>query len=396
MRHIFLPGLGALTAVSLLFAAVAEAADDPRESELDRVVGEVIRPLMEANEIPGMAVAVTVEGKHYLFSYGIASKESGKKVTEETLFEIGSISKTFTATLAAYAEAKGALSLSDNASKYLPALAGSSFDAISLLDLCTYTAGGLPLQFPENVDNRDEMVAYFRSWRPAYAAGSHRLYSNPSIGLFGHLAAASMGKPFDDLMEQELFPALGLSRTYIRVPKDQMANYAYGNTKDGKAVRVTPGILDSEAYGVKTTAADMIRFVEANMDGSHLDEPLRRAIAATHTGYYAVGDMTQGLGWELHAYPAKLDRLLAGNSAEVSLKPNKVRKLEPPRPPREDVLINKTGSTRGFGAYAAFVPERRIGIVMLANKAYPIPERVKAAHRILTALADEPGLASTR
>lgn len=382
MRH-SLPKLGALAAASLFFAASACAADS---WGLDRAVDEVIRPLMAENDIPGMAVAVTVKGKQYLFNYGVASKESGQKVTEDTLFEIGSISKTFTATLAAHAEARGALSFSDSASKYLPALAGSSFDRISLLDLATYTAGGLPLQFPEDVTDREKMTIYYRNWHPTYAAGTRRLYSNPSIGLFGHLAAASLGKPFDDLMERELFPAFGLTRTYIRVPKDQMVNYAYGYSKDGKPVRVTPGVLDSEAYGVKTTAADMIRFVEANMDGSALDETLQRAIAATHTGYYALGDMTQGLGWEIYAYPIKLDRLLAGNSTEVSFKPNKVRKLEPPRPPQANVLINKTGSTRGFGAYVAFVPAKRIGIVMLANKSYPIPARVKAAHRILAAL----------
>ncbi len=78
-----------------------------------------------------------------------------------------------------------------------------------------------------------------------------------------------------------------------------MDRYAWGMSKAGKPVRVTPGVLDSEAYGVKTTAADMIRFVEANMDGAVLDDTLRRAIAATHAGYYRVGDMTQGLGWEM-------------------------------------------------------------------------------------------------
>ena len=64
-------------------------------------------------------------------------------VTENTLFEIGSVSKTFTATLAGYALANGKLKLSDPANQYLPALRGDTFDHISLLNLGTYTAGGL-------------------------------------------------------------------------------------------------------------------------------------------------------------------------------------------------------------------------------------------------------------
>jgi len=63
-----------------------------------------------------------------------------------------------------------------------------------------------------------------------------------------------------------------------------------------------------------------------------------------------------------------------------------VTALQPPQPASPDVLINKTGSTNGFGAYAAFVPGRRIGIVLLANRNLPIPARVEAAYRILQAL----------
>jgi beta-lactamase class C len=387
---------GYLAAASLLLSPWAHAAEGGSQDRLAQIVTEAIRPVMEENNILGMAVAVTIRGQRSYFNYGVASKESGQRITEETLFEIGSISKTFTATLASYAQVTGALSFSDNASRYLPALAGSSFDQISLLDLGTYAAGGLPLQFPDGVTDQDTMIAYYQNWRPAYPAGTHRLYSNPSIGLFGHLAARSMGKPFDELMEQMLFPALGLKRTYIRVPQDRMGDYAYGYSKDGKPIRVSPGIWDSEAYGVKTTSTDLIRFAEANMNGSTLDETMQRAIRATHTGYYKVGDMMQGLGWEMFAYPTDLDRLLAGNAVQVMFKPNEVMRFDQPLSPRKDVLINKTGSTNGFGAYVAFVPAKGIGVVMLANKNYPIPARVKAAHRILTALESQSDVTSAR
>ena len=354
--------------------------------QVERVVRTAIRPIMRDDHVPGMAVGLTVNGKRYFYSYGVASKASGRRVSKSTIFELGSVSKTFTATMASYARERGALSLSDKASRYLPALAGSSFDRISLLDLATYTAGGLPSQFPDGVTDEGQMIRYLRSWRPAYAVGTRRLYSNPSIGLFGDLAARSMARPFDDLMQQRLFPMLGLTRTYIHVPKSRMRDYAFGYSEDGTPIRVSPGVFDSEAYGVKTTAPDMIRFIEENMGASTLDPTLRRAIADTHTGYDRVHGMTQGLGWEMYPYPTDFARLAEGNSAAVALQPNRVTALHPPLSPQRKVLINKTGSTNGFGAYVAFVPSERTGIVMLANRNYPIPDRVRAAYRILTAL----------
>ena len=119
---------GSLLAIPTLACGLREAHAQTDQSQLDRVVNAVIAPVMERNNVPGMAVAVSVEGKQHFFNYGVASKASGQKVTTDTIFEIGSISKTFTATLASYARARGALSLSDNASKIgrlLPAAAST-------------------------------------------------------------------------------------------------------------------------------------------------------------------------------------------------------------------------------------------------------------------------------
>jgi beta-lactamase class C len=379
---------GSLLAIPALACRPRKAHAQTDQSQPDRVVNAAIGPVMERSNVPGLAVAISVEGKQHFFNYGVASKASGQKVTKDTIFEVGSISKTFTATLASCARARGALSLSDNASKYWPVLAGSSFDRISLLDLATYTAGGLPLQFPTDVTDQEQMIAYYRNWRPAYAAGSYRLYSNVSIALFGYLVARSMGRPFDDLMEQWLIPALGLSQTFIKVPRDQMGNYAYGYSKDNKPIRVTPGVLDSETYGVKTTAANLIRFVEANMGLIKLDQTLQRAITDTHTGYFKAGALTQDLAWEQYPYPVTPATLLEGNGAALSSNATPVTAITPPQQPREDVWINKTGSTNGFGAYVAFVPQKRLGIVILANKSFPIDERVTAAYEILSSFAD--------
>lgn len=394
MRNIPQSAFAILAAASVFVGAGAQAAD--RQNELARVVDAVAVPLMAKNNIPGMAIAITVGGKRYIYNYGVASKVERRKVNDATLFEIGSISKTFTATLAGYAQASGDLSFADSPAKYLPEFAGSRLAEATMLDLGTYTAGGLPLQFPDEVTDHKAMISYYKNWKPAYAPGTRRVYSNPSIALFGYAAAKAMGWPFDDLMQQKLFPALGLSHTFISVPKAEDGNYAYGYSKSGKAIRVSPGVLDSEAYGVKMSANDMLRFVEANMDGADLDKTMQSAIATTHTGYYKVGGMTQGLGWEMYDYPTNLGQLLqVGNSPDMTVKANAIEKLSPPRPPRKDVLLNKTGSTNGFGAYVAFVPSKSIGIVLFANKYYPNSERVRAAYKILATLDSDLPAASS-
>jgi beta-lactamase class C len=370
--------------------AVNHAAGDPQE-RVKSVVDTGVRPVMAKYSIPGMAVGITVAGKPYVFSYGVASTETRQPVTRDTLFEIGSVTKTFTATLASYAQVSGYLSLSDKTSKYLPSLQDSKFGDVSLLNLGTHTPGGLPLQAPDKIGNNDQLMQYFKNWRPTYEPGTYRTYANPGIGTLGLITAKSMGLDFAALMEQHLFPGFGMKSSYINVPEAKMADYAQGYTKEDAPIRMATGVLSSEAYGIKATAADMVRFVEANMNLIRLDEKLQRAITETHTGYFKAGPMTQDLIWEQYPYPVALKTLLEGNSPAMIFNATPVTKINPPEKPHEDVWINKTGSTNGFGAYVAFVPEKRLGIVILANKNYPIDERVTAAFKILTALADGKG-----
>jgi beta-lactamase class C len=101
--------------------------------------------------------------------------------------------------------------------------------------------------------------------------------------------------------------------------------------------------------------------------------------------------MTQDPIWEQYSYPVSLKTLVEGNSPEIMFNATPVTELDRPEDPHDAVWINKTGSTNGFGAYVAFVPEKQLGIVILANKNYPIPARVTAAYQILIALAHGKG-----
>jgi beta-lactamase class C len=386
MRLNILASIIALLCVDVLPPTYSRAADDEK-AKVENSVAQAVRPVMDCYGIPGMAVGIVLNGQSYVFDYGVASKETGRSIERETLFEIGSVSKTFTATLASYAQVGGQLSLSDSASKYLPSLRGSSFDNVTLLHLGTHMSGGLPLQVPDDIRNDDQLMRYFKSWKPTHTPGTYRTYANPNIGLLGLIAAKSMNEDFVALMERKLFPALGLKNTFINIPSPQMERYAQGYTEKAVPIRMTPGILYAEAYGVRTTADDLLRFVEANMKMLELEEKWQRAVSDTHTGYYRIGAMTQDLIWEQYSYPVQLTDLLFGNSAEISYKANLAVKLDPPSPPRDDVLINKTGSTNGFSTYVAFVPGRNIGVVLLANKRYPNDARVTLAQEIFKRLA---------
>ncbi|MCS2610348.1 class C beta-lactamase [Halomonas dongshanensis] len=375
--------------VGMLLASPTFALETtPDEAQLTALVDGIVTPLMAEQRIPGMAIGLSINGEHHYFYYGLADRDAQTEVTAQTLFEIGSVSKLFTAALAGQALASGALSLDDAASRHAPALAGSAFDDISLLELGTYTAGGLPLQFPEHVTDEASMLDYYRQWQPAYPPGTQRLYSNPSIGLLGYLVAERLDEPFADAMQSRVLSPLGLTHSVYQVSEAQEADYAWGYSRDDAPVRVSPGSLDAQAYGVKTNAEDLLSFVTAHVDDADIDPTLSEALALTRTGYVALGDMEQGLGWERYRYPVTLDTLRAGNSTEMALEPQPAERLTPPSPPSPDYWYNKTGSTNGFGAYAALVPSEDVAIVMLANRNYPNAERVEAAYRLLTALTD--------
>jgi len=349
-----------LNTLPALLALLALGSAAHADATLQTRVDATIRPVMAEHDIAGMAVAITHNGQAHYFNYGVARLDDPQPVSSDTLFEIGSLSKPLTATLAALAQATGKLTLADSAGQHWPELQGSQLEHASLLNLGTYTAGGLPLQFPDNVIDPASMLAYYRQWQPEYAAGTHRRYSNPSIGLLGMLAAKSMGQPFPTLMEGMLFPALGMSHSYIQVPTAQLPRYAFGYSKDNQPLRVTPGMLDAEAYGVKTNAKDMLRFVQANLNPAGLNNDLQRAIAMTHTGYYRVGEMTQGLGWERYPYPISLERLQAGEL--VSLTAVRVPEGENPiAEPIYTVPLLQVGQTQSVTALLQYMAGGGLG-----------------------------------
>lgn len=119
MRHYSSRGqlIGALLCACALLPLGGRVADGRKQVDVQKIVARAVTPVMQKYKILGMAIAVVSNGKSFVYNFGTAEKASGTKVSGRTLFEIGSVSKTFTATLTPYAQVTGHLSLADRASK---------------------------------------------------------------------------------------------------------------------------------------------------------------------------------------------------------------------------------------------------------------------------------------
>ena len=370
--------------LTFLFFDHGLASDKSFEIEAQKAFGDIIKDY----GIPGLVVGVTRRGEHSFYSAGLASRADNRPVTPDTLFELGSISKVFNVTLAALAEKRGKLSLDDRVAHYLCADTCKIGDDMTLMDLATHHSGGLPLQVPDEVTSVDELVAWLKNWKPPQPGT--RSYSNISIGMLGYITASAMGMTYAQAAENVLFPELGLTNTWIDVPEKNMPSYAFGyDRKTDEPIRVNPGVLDAEAYGVKTSARDMLKFLDAELGNREVSPDLMAAIQRTHQGQFKTSQFIQDMIWEQYPWPADLQRMVAANSYDFILHPQREEAIAPPMPAQNDVFLNKTGSTNGFGGYVAMIPGRNLGIIVLANKNYPNDARVRATYALIEALLSE-------
>lgn len=358
---------------------------------IQTVITNAFKPLMNQYHVPGMAIGIIYKNHINQQYYGVQSIATATPVTPQTIFELGSVSKIFTATAGAYAKQQGKISFQDHPSQYWPALKQAPIDQLNLLQLLTYTSGHLSLQFPETVKTDQQVLSYFKNWQIKNKPGQYRQYSNPSIGLFGHLTAKAVGMPFTTWLEGTIFPQLELKNTYIQVPSYKMKDYALGYDSKNRPIRVDAGPFSAEAYGVKSTLPDLLQFLKLSLHPETSSLLMKQAILDTQQGYYKVvgHDMYQALGWEMFAYPTRLETLTDSNTEQIIFESNEMTThFSEPR----SKVFHKTGSTNGFGTYLFFVPNEDFALVMLMNKRIPNQERIKAAYRVFTELKNHPAL----
>jgi CubicO group peptidase (beta-lactamase class C family) len=367
--------------IGLCIFSNSYAAQNYSPSFVKQVVTQTIKPLMEKEHIPGMAVAITINGQSYFCNYGLASLQTRRPITNQTLFDVGSITKIFTTTLASYLDISKEVSLSDSVVNYVPELRGSVFENVSLLNLATHTSG-LPLFEPPQSQNFCQYLDYLRKWRPAHPISTQRVYSNNGIGLLGIALEHATNDSYEHLLSAYILVPFGLTQTYFILTNGAQKNDAQGYTEDDQPAASDLKELMVSAYGLKSCSKDLLHYLKVNLGEVKLPSMLQQAVINTHTVYFETPYLLQDLGWEQLPFPQSLDKLLNANSDNAM--DSTAKAITPPLKPMDNVIIDKTGTTNGFSTYVLFVPEKKVGIVLLANKKYPIPERVAAAYTILS------------
>lgn len=374
--------------IAAIVALACPSAATSQEAMVEASARAAFAPVVKEYDIPGLVVGITWKGRHYFYMTGLASRVDNRVVTPDTLFELGSISKILTATLAALAERRGQLSMNDKAARYLCASRCSIGDDLTLMDLATHHSGGLPLQVPDTVADTSQLVDWLKQWKPTHPG--YRSYSNISIALLGHISSRAMQTSYRDATEHDLFPKLGLKNTWIDVPASRLDDYAYGyERKTDRPIRVTPGVLDAEAYGVKSSAWDMLQLLDVELGTAQVEPEVQAAVRRTQEGQYRTTMFVQDMIWEQYAWPASIDTMKAANTYDFIMKPQPMTRIKPALAPQRNVVLNKTGSTNGFGGYVAIIPSEKLGVVVLANRNYPNEARISATFKLITALLSQ-------
>lgn len=230
---------------------------------------------MREHDIAGMAVAVIADGRTLLH---VRRGQQGQRPTRETRHVVrGRLAQQDLHRHPRCAcQRPGYAGAGCPAKRYHPALEGTSLGEASVLELGAYSADCLPLQFPDNVQTEAQVQAFYQHWKPRVARATQRCYSNPSLGLFGDLAARAQKQSFAKIMTEQLLPALGLTDTYLAVPGTAQQRYAQGYNASNQPVRVNPGPLADEAYGIKTTVNDAARYVRLQLNADSLAPSLQR------------------------------------------------------------------------------------------------------------------------
>ena len=282
-----------------------------------------------------------------IVTYGSPAKSDPRRLDGDTIFEIGSISKVFTALLLADAAERQEVALTDPVAKYLPASVRMPKRGrdITLQDLATHTSG-LP-RLPTNLSLKDaanpyadysvdQLYAFLSSYELPRDVGAQYEYSNLGGGLLGHALALRAGMSYEALVESRITRPLGMTSTRITLPSEMKSRLAtgYGPMLQPAANWDLPTLAGAGA--LRSTGNDLLTFLSTAIGLK--PSPLARAFASMIGTRRPANTPTLeiALGWHVFT---------ANNRA----------------------VFWHDGGTGGYRSFMGFDPKTQVGVVVLSN-----------------------------
>ncbi|HEY7341255.1 MAG TPA: serine hydrolase domain-containing protein [Ktedonobacterales bacterium] len=315
------------------------------------LVDTCVEPALRTYPRSVLVIGIICRGQQHVFGYGPVGAEWHGAPVGDTLFEIGSVTKVFTSALLATCVQKGLVRLDDPASSYLPPQAHLP-DEVTLLALATHTSG-LP-RLPGNIwrswlrHPRNPYAAYtepllyaaLNAYKPRRPAAGTFQYSNLGGGLLGYLLARAHALPYADALQREVCGPLGLTETWIHVPPEHSQQLAPPRSARGRLTSGWDAPVLAGAGALRSTARDLLRFLDANLGDAPPDlaEPLE--ICQTIRAEAPAPMCGVGLGWMVSRWSADDDTTL---------------------------LHWHDGATGGYSSFLGMVRSQGVGVVVLTN-----------------------------
>ena len=329
-------------------AETAKAAASNVPSDAD--IREILRERVDV-EHQGIGIVVgVIDGRgRQVVAHGSLSAGDGRSLDGDTVFEIGSITKAFTALVLAEMVERGEVALDDPVVKYLPpgvTMPERAGTQITLAHLATHTSG-LPRE-PGNLSSGDRSNAladysvnqlhqFLNGYELRRDIGASHIYSNLGGGLLGHVLALRAGFDYEALMRERITGPLGMTSTIIRLSPELTARMATGHDQNLRPVANIDLQALAGAGALRSTANDLLAFLAAEL--GYAETPLRAAMSAQLDVRRATDTQDiQTLGWVIS-------------------------------PTSAGEVVWHTGLTSGFRCFMGFDRERRIGVVVLTNTA---------------------------
>lgn len=268
-----------LAAALLLVIALSPAAIARQPGDAFATADSAIRAEMEKAGIPGAAVAVVVGDKVvWARGFGLANVETGAPVTPDTLFQIGSVTKSFTAAALLTAASQGAIALDRPVSSYVSGLT-ACVGAPTLTQLLSHTGGIIDEPDEFGPQGEEGLGVYQRTWTSEYCLlppGRAFSYSNSGFSLAGLALQEVDKKPYADVMRARVLAPLGMTRTTFRPTEAMTWPLAVGHrkNKEGKFEVVRPLPNDARLWPAGTlysSATEMARFATALMNDGKVE-----------------------------------------------------------------------------------------------------------------------------